>query len=81
MKASIAGILMELAKIKAEGRALRDLIINTTGKTEAERSKLMAYWGAQYESYIRALGGAEGCEKLLRQCIESTGLNTPESRP
>ncbi|HEV7927603.1 MAG TPA: hypothetical protein VGR14_19785 [Verrucomicrobiae bacterium] len=49
--AGIVAILKEQAVIKAETRALRDLLIQAGGKTEKHRDELFNYWAAQAESY------------------------------
>ena len=48
---AVAAILAQQGMIKAELRALRDLIIELHGKTEKERDALMAKWSVQAESY------------------------------
>jgi hypothetical protein len=48
---AITAILAEQGMLKAELRALRDMLIELHGKTERERDVIFKKWAAQAESY------------------------------
>lgn len=48
---AITAILAQQGMLKAELRALRDMLIELHGRTEKERDVLMNKWAMQAESY------------------------------
>jgi hypothetical protein len=52
---AIAAILAQQGMIKAELRALRDMLIELHGKTERERDVIMKKWAVQADGYYASV--------------------------